>query len=63
MRTNRFDDVSTFGRAINAMNLLKSGNGRTRPMARIFTLDGLFWRVSGLLSDLDAAVEKRLLSA
>ncbi|WP_158807082.1 hypothetical protein [Beijerinckia sp. L45] len=61
MRNSRFEDVSPFGRAMKAMTLVKSTDLYTSGLIEIFSLDGLFWRVSGLLSDLEAAVERRLL--
>lgn len=63
MRKSRFEDVSYFGRTSKGVTSFKSNDTHPVGLVRIFTLDGLFWRVSALLSDLDAAVEKRLLSA
>jgi hypothetical protein len=63
MRKSRFEDVSPFERAIKVMTLVKTSDAYTSGLTEIFSLDNLFWRVSGLLSDLEAAVERRLLSA
>jgi hypothetical protein len=63
MRNSHFEDVAPLGRAFQVVNsflFLRFDNPR---LARLFTIDGLFWHVSGLLSDLDAAVEKRLRNA
>ena len=63
MRKSRFDDVSIVDRAARAVGLIKSSGLDAVGAVRTFLLDGLFWRISALLSDMDAAVERRLPSA
>lgn len=60
MRKTRFEDVTPVERAINAITLIKLQLLDLVAATRTLVFDGLFWRVSAMLSDLDAAVEKRL---
>ena len=60
MRKTRFEDVTPVERAISAIALIKLQFRELAGATRTLVLDGLFWRVSALLSDLDAAVERRL---